>query len=175
MPRDETWFERLFAETSADVTRYALRRAPPGEAEDAVAETFLVAWRRRENVPDPPEDRLWLYGVARRVLANASRSRRRLDRLRARLASEPQAEAGEPVPEAEAVRAALARLPAGHAEALRLAAWEGLSQREIAAVLGISENAVALRTSRGRRRLRELLDRSGVTADMGDRAARETT
>lgn len=173
MTRDDTWFEQLFARTGDEITRYAMRRAGFADAEDAVAETFLVAWRRRAEVPDPPGDMLWLYGVARRVLANAGRGRRRLERLRARLAREPSSPSGEEQAgdRADAVRAALEQLPAEQAEVLRLAGWEELTHREIAAVLGISENAVALRASRARRALRELLDRTALEPDMDSQTA----
>jgi RNA polymerase sigma factor (sigma-70 family) len=175
MTRDETWFERLFADTAAEITRYVLRRAGPADAEDAVGEVFLVAWRRRQDVPDSPEDLLWLYGVARRVLANARRGRRRLDRLRARIAAEPLPPAAEPEDDRiAAVRAALGRLAPDDAEVLRLSTWEELSHREIAAVLGLSENAVALRASRARKKLGEMLDRSGVQADMEAGVTRES-
>ena len=65
-------FESLFREHHAAVRGYALRRGPPDMAPDVVAETFLVAWRRLDDVPADPLP--WLYGVARRGLANARRS-----------------------------------------------------------------------------------------------------
>lgn len=160
MARDETWFRSLHARSAENVTRYALRRAASrADAEDAVSETFLVAWRRRADVPEPPEDVLWLYGVARRALANVDRGGRRLERLRARLASEPSLVAEEPFGDdaSHAVRAALSDLSELDAEVLRLLVWEGLSHREAAAVLESTENAVALRASRARKRLRELM------------------
>jgi RNA polymerase sigma-70 factor (ECF subfamily) len=71
-PTRNEGFESLFRDHYAAVRGYALRRAPRDMAPDVVAETFLVAWRRLDDVP---ADALpWLYGVARRVLANARRS-----------------------------------------------------------------------------------------------------
>lgn len=169
MERDERWLERVLEETQEHLLRYALRRASPEDAEDVVADTYLVAWRRRDVVPDPPEELLWLYGVARRQLANRRRSLARLHRLRLRIAHEPVVSVAEPDDgdlRAIEVREALGRLPGADAEVLRLLAWEGLSQREAAAVLGATENAVALRASRARRRLASMLDRSGGDADM---------
>ena len=65
---------------------YAGRRTDPATARDVAAETFLVAWRRPTAVPREPEAvRLWLYGVARRTLANAERSRGRSERVAAKL------------------------------------------------------------------------------------------
>jgi RNA polymerase sigma-70 factor (ECF subfamily) len=165
--RDTAWFERLVRQNAELLLRYALRRTSADDAEDVVAETFVVVWRRRADVPDPPDDVLWLYGVARRQLANSRRARRRREQLRLRLGRErpPTAEPGEDG-RAEAVREALDRLPAKDAELLRLLAWEGLSQRDAARVLGTTENAVALRAGRARRRLRASLDRFAAARDM---------
>lgn len=170
MVRDDAWFEALFARAGDPVLRYLLRRAP-GDAEDVAAETFVVAWRRRRDVPEPPDDLLWLYGVARKQLANNARGRRRVERLRARLKHERAPEVTTASADGDsdrslAVRAALAALSPADAELLRLLVWEELSQRDAAAVLGISENAVALRASRARKRLAALLDRSDLVADM---------
>lgn len=169
MERGEQWFERLLDGTQEQLLRYALRRASPEDAEDVVADTYLVAWRRRESVPDPPEHLLWLYGVARRQLANRRRGSARLQRLRLKLAGEPAQPVTTPSeddPRVDAIREALLRMPPDDAELLRLLAWEGLSQREAAAVLDTTENAVALRASRARRRLSDMLDRSPADVDM---------
>jgi len=162
MARDDVWLRSLHSRAAEDVTRYALRRAPSvADAEDAVSEAFLVAWRRREVVPDPPEDILWLYGVTRNALANQSRGDRRRIRLRARLATEPAHLPGPdpPDPRVGLLREALVQLPED-AELLRLLTWERLSHGQAAEVLGTSENAVALRASRARRRLAQLMTAS---------------
>lgn len=167
MVRNDAWFEWLVGDTSERLLRYALRRATATDAEDVVAETFLVAWRRRGAVPEPPEHVPWLYGVARRQLANARRGERRRERLRLAVAHErPGGDATQQDPRVEAVLTALERLPDDDAELLRLLTWEELSQREAAIALGVSENAVALRASRARQRLREMLDRSVLSPDM---------
>ena len=83
-------FSALYADCYPRLLGYALRRTHTVEdAADVVAETFLVAWRRLEHVPPGDEARLWLYGVARRVLANQRRGERRRDRLEVRLLLEP--------------------------------------------------------------------------------------
>jgi RNA polymerase sigma-70 factor (ECF subfamily) len=67
-------FRRLFDDAERDLLAYALRRVDrPEDAADVVAETFLVAWRRLDDVPPGAQARLWLYGVARRQLANQRR------------------------------------------------------------------------------------------------------
>jgi DNA-directed RNA polymerase specialized sigma24 family protein len=135
---------------------YALRRTSEDVAADVVAEVFLVAWRRLEEVPREDEARLWLYGVARRVLANHERSRRRRVRLSERVSRERIVEfaAGPPGAAAEA----FARLRRDDRELLALVAWEGLDAGEIAQVYGCSRNAARIRLSRARRRFaRELV------------------
>src|SRR3954447_15329981 len=79
-------FTRLFADTEREILAYALRRVDrPEDAADVVAETFLVAWRRLDDLPSGDGARLWLYGVARRQLANQRRGRLRRSRLANRL------------------------------------------------------------------------------------------
>ena len=92
-------FEALYAQYHAQVLGYALRRIDsPDEAADVLAETFLVAWRRLEVVPEGERSCLWLYGVARRVLSNHRRGEHRrtqlADRLREELSARPPARRG---------------------------------------------------------------------------------
>jgi RNA polymerase sigma-70 factor (ECF subfamily) len=159
--RAEARFERLYAEHGRAVLAYAVRRATGAQdAADVVAETFLVAWRRLDDVPPADEARLWLYGVARHVLANQHRSERRRERLAERLRRElPDAlDTVPPVgPDAAVVRAGLAQLGADDQEILRLSGWEELNPREIATVLGISHVAARSRLHRARHRLRAAL------------------
>ena len=152
--RDET-FEGLFRENYAAVRGYALRRAAPEAAQDVVAETFLVAWRRRDDVPD---DALpWLYGVARRVLANQRRSASRAAALERRLAGAETAanppDPGETADDSELLRLALDRLPERSREALMLVAWHGLSAARAARAAGCSRATFAVRLHRARGRL----------------------
>jgi RNA polymerase sigma-70 factor, ECF subfamily len=152
-------FEMLFRANYAAVRGYALRRTSPELAQDAVAETFLVAWRRLDDVPG---DALpWLFGVARRVLANQRRSAGRGAALveRAAVAAAPAAsDPHDAVGEAEAVRQALASLSERDREALMLVAWHGLSGARAARAAGCSRAAFEVRLHRARRRLATLLD-----------------
>jgi RNA polymerase sigma factor (sigma-70 family) len=171
-------FERLFRETRDDLLAYALRRSPsPEEAADAVAETYLIAWRRLERVPAGDEARLWLFGVARNVLRKGVTRRHGRDRLVDRLGRELRASGvGEP-PVAderlETIRHALAQLPGRDRELLTLAAWEGLTAQEIAAVTGMSANVVRVRLHRARKRLKRELDRPRPVTALGERVAME--
>ncbi|MEV4812202.1 RNA polymerase sigma factor [Micromonospora avicenniae] len=158
----EDRFRRVYAGNFQPLLAYALRRTEqPEDAADVVAETFLVAWRRSYEMPADAEVRLWLYGVARRVLANHHRTglrRERLgERLRHRLRDVVAADPGREVPERLAIQAALARLGELDREVLTLTIWEGLEPREVAAVLRVNPAAVRTRLLRARARLRDLI------------------
>lgn len=142
------------------VLAYALRRTDRATAEDVVAETFVIAWRRLADVPEAPLP--WLIGVARRVLANQRRGERRREALAGRLRSQPVAPID--VPGDGAAAAALAALSERDREALLLHAWEGLSNAEAAVVLGCSVNAFAVRLHRARERFARALEREEVPA-----------
>jgi RNA polymerase sigma-70 factor (ECF subfamily) len=151
-------FEQLYVELHPAVSAYVVRRLPeltdPG---DVLADVFTVVWRRLDELPRAPADRLWIYGVARRCVSQAMRSSARRDRLTARLgAALPALRWGDPDIRL-VVRDAIAALPNGEAEALRLVAWDGLSHEEAAYVLECSVNAVAIRLHRARKRLERLL------------------
>lgn len=151
-------FDTIFSENQRAVLGYAMRRTESAaDAEDVAAETFTICWRRLEVVPlDEPLP--WLYGVARRVLANQRRGRGRRERLisvlRAPDVSTP-VKLGDDL-DAPAFRA-LASLSPADQELLRLVAWEELGHGEIARVLGITPNAVAIRLHRARARLAQAL------------------
>lgn len=81
-------FEGFYAAHGKAITSYVRRRAGDAEVGDIVAQVFCVAWRRFDAVPAPPEDRFWLYGVARRMVADHRRSVLRRVRLRQRLTAE---------------------------------------------------------------------------------------
>ncbi|AGZ43051.1 RNA polymerase sigma factor [Actinoplanes friuliensis] len=158
----EDRFRRMYAANFAPLLAYAVRRVEQHEdAADVVAETFLIAWRRGHELPPGDEARLWLYGVARRVLSNHHRGgvrRERLgDRLRQRLAAVVTADPAGEVVERLTVQAALARLGDLDREVLTLTIWEGLQPREVAAVLQVTPEAVRTRLSRARAKLRELV------------------
>jgi RNA polymerase sigma-70 factor (ECF subfamily) len=151
--------EGIFRAYERRVLAYALRRtSSPADAEDAAAETFTIAWRKIERVP---EDALpWLLGVARRVIANQRRGSQRRAWLSWRLERQPTSEATSlPVGEATdgPALSALARLRPDDQELLRLVAWDDLDHGGIGRVLGISPNAVAIRLHRARRRFADEL------------------
>jgi RNA polymerase sigma factor (sigma-70 family) len=155
-------FNELYQAQYETVLRYALRRTDPETARDAVAETFLVAWRRLDTVPaDLAQATPWLYGVARNVLANADRSRRRAERVTAKLSHQRQAEYAPGTDRAVIERArlerALAKLTPADQEVLRLVGWEELDVAEAAVAMGCSSSTMAVRLHRARRRLERAL------------------
>lgn len=159
-------FTGLYDQYYRRVLRYALQHAEPGAAEDVASETFLVAWRRMAEIPEPPlpEPPLpWLLAVARNLLrqqfGRARRQRRLADHISA-LTSERDLTAwdvGEHVVERAAALAALAALSGDDVETLTLVTWHGLSAAEAAAVIGCSPHAFTVRLHRARKRLSEAL------------------
>jgi RNA polymerase sigma factor (sigma-70 family) len=164
-------FQRLYEEHYARLFAYALRRWPDASgAQDVVADTFLVLWRRLDDAPmDDQELTLWLYGVIRRVLANRLRARQRQERLAERFS-----EIVRELPETEELAAnrleayrlleALLELTEQEREILLLAGWERLSTAQLGAVLGCSENAAAIRLHRARKRLTEVYKKENERA-----------
>ncbi len=162
----EALLEDAYRTTGTAVLGYAIRRAASREdALDVVAETFATAWRRRADMPTVPEEiRPWLFGIARRCLANAARSSSRAGRLGARLA-DAFTDVAVPDPstlhdhraESRQVHGALALLSADDRELVTLIAWEGLSPTEAATVLGLSAGTARVRLHRARLRLRAAL------------------
>ena len=166
MPLTSERSERLRSlyETYAPrVLAYGLRRTSRDEAEEVVAETFVVAWRRLAEVPDDPVP--WLLAVARRVLANQRRASLRRKALDQKLAWAPgpwSLVASDPAEEVGARMAlgdALKHLNEWDREALLLVAWEGLDNRRAAVVMNCSPARFAVRLHRARRRLTQHLRR----------------
>jgi len=156
----EERFNRLVREHGDAVHRYLRRRYRGGDGtdvEDLLADVMAIAWRRLDDVPGDAEAP-WLFGVARRRLSNARSRQTRRDRIMAPL----RPKAASPAAEEEALadlglREALSRLPDKEREALTLTAWEGLGPEELAAALGVSVNAAAIRLSKAKTRLLGIL------------------
>lgn len=161
-------FEARFAELYPKVLAFSIRRTPSREiAEDIAAETFAVAWRRRD---EPVRTWLpWLYGIARQLIRNSARAAGRRERLQARLEAEPPIVLRDPADattERQATLAAFAALPEADREILMLIVWEELSSTEGARVLGCTRAAFELRLFRARRRLEKELAAAGHSRDV---------
>lgn len=160
---DEDAFRATFAATYDDVRRFVARRVHPADAPDVVSEVYLVAWRRAADLPRPVDEaRPWLFATARNVMANRARGSRRHTAVAVRLAQQPATTGGahdDGVASRVDLGRAFARLSAADQEVLALTAWDGLTQAEAGAVLGISAGTYGVRLVRARRRLARHLGR----------------
>ncbi|MFW0768780.1 sigma-70 family RNA polymerase sigma factor [Arthrobacter koreensis] len=162
-PDREARFRALYAAVYPDLLRFVQRRTGAGHAENLVAETFLVVWRRFEDLPAGEADRrAWIFGIGRNMMLNGRRGEQRRSALGVRLSEAVSV----PVSSAEIdfaeqrmdVARAWRQLSEVHQEALGLAVFEDLPGPQAAAVLGISPVAYRIRLTRARRALRLLLD-----------------
>ncbi len=152
-PDDVLEFTRAWEHDGPRVAAYARRHVGAEEAQDVVAETFLQAWRRWDDVPRPPI--AWLVGAARKVIGNHRRAAGRRAALHDRLvlldsAACSAADAGVLATERMAALEALAGLPEDQREALLLVTWDGLTGDEAASVLGVRAGALRVRLHRAR-------------------------
>lgn len=155
--------EECFNTHYSSILSYFVRRCPNvTDAEDATTAVFTVAWRKIHKLPDEPDTRLWLFGVARRVLADQRRSATRRERLTARITAEqlPQSAPDYVASTVEtlAIRTAFQSLSDSDRDLLALVAWEGLSPAEIAEVLNTPAPVISARLYRARRRLAKRLE-----------------
>jgi RNA polymerase sigma-70 factor (ECF subfamily) len=159
-------FEEFYRATYPRVLAYARSVASREDADDAVAEAYAIAWRRQLDIPAGVELG-WMIGVARRVLANARRGRRRTGALHALLDLQPRAVARDPAERVEDgdLRAALMTLSPLDREAILLTAWFDLSSADAAQALGITPAAFRMRVARARRRVRVALSPPPTTEE----------
>jgi RNA polymerase sigma-70 factor (ECF subfamily) len=170
VPSDETpaarrdRFEEVARDLIEPLRRFLARRTDAATADDVLADTLLVCWRRFDEMPE--ESLPWAYGVARHCLANAERGVRRQARVAAKIAVVDPPAGSAPAESSststasgreDAVVEALAAMRPEDAELLRLWAWEQLTPAEIATVLDVTTNAVSIRLHRARGRLRDEL------------------
>ncbi|MBF4599295.1 RNA polymerase sigma factor [Frigoribacterium sp. VKM Ac-1396] len=148
--------------TSRDLLGYFLRRVRSAEdAADLLGETQLVVWRRVDQLPgEPLEARLWMFGIARRVLSTYRRAGARrvalADRLRQEI--EVRGPVAQPASDGEELRALLLTLSYLDQEIIRLVHWEGFSLAEVATILDKRPGTVRSRYSRARMSLRQAID-----------------
>lgn len=158
---DEQRFRRLYRQHYAAIHGFAYRRLlDPGSAADAAAEVFLVAWRRLDQIPAPELG--WLFGVAHRVVMATNRADQPVTAALEDADSIPYvgetADRYEAWEELRRVAAVVDRLSPSDRQVLLLVAWEELSGAELAAALGCSRGAAAVRLHRARTRLRRELE-----------------
>jgi RNA polymerase sigma-70 factor (ECF subfamily) len=155
----EARFADLYRRYGQQIRAYCIRRTASSDVADAVADTFLVAWRRIERIPEGDAILPWLYGVAYRVLSHQwrheARGRRLIEKLQGMAPTEPLSVEVLVVGNEKyrLVLQASSRLRPIDREVLRLTLWEEMSHADVAAVLGIGLAAVKQRAYRARRNL----------------------
>ena len=155
----------LFAAHFESVRAYCHRRLSVNDANDAVAEVFMTAWQKIDQLPAEPGTLPYLYGIARNTVAHSRRSFSRRRRLRDRVGSLAVDWPADPETvvlagaERDGVMEALAGLSDADQEVLRLRTWEELTAPQIASVLGISTSAAEKRLTRATDRLRAAVAR----------------
>jgi RNA polymerase sigma factor (sigma-70 family) len=170
----EAGFRQIYEANYDRVLAYSLRRAEPQDAQDAVAETWLVVWRRFDEVPDEPLP--WLFGVCRKALSNKRRAQGRRAALHDRIAGGAplhQRDHADAVGERSRIEAALHSLKEPDREALLLTAWEGLKPAEAAAALNCSARTFSVRLHRAKARLAKELALGEASENLPARVAVE--
>lgn len=167
---DEIRFRDLFDRHHRSVMAYFSRRVrDETEVLSATDDVFLVAWRRLDDVPEGDAALRWLYGVARKVLANHRRGLARFAELRHKIEAQPAFPVRGPATEAilsvqeEQMLRALETLPEKDREVLLLTYWEQLPHEDVGHILGCSTEAVHVRRYRAVNRLRAALGRTEQT------------
>ena len=158
---DEQWFESVFSEHGQAIVKFLYRRGAYAEAEDLAAETFVVLWRKRDEVPDGAE-LPWLYKTAGLTLSNWFRKKKSLP-LGYATESLDSVDSNDPaslVMENQGMRTVLAELSERDREIILAVAWEGLTGQALADYLGVSRNAADVALSRARKRLEEAIARN---------------
>jgi RNA polymerase sigma factor, sigma-70 family len=150
-------FTALYDRYYRSVMGYVLLRVEQGVAEDVCSETFLVAWRRLDELPK--QELPWLLGVARNILAKQREIRYRRKVLADRIAALTTErdhvawDVAEHVVDREQAISALRALREKDVEAMILATWYGLAPQQAATVMGCSVRAFNVRLHRARKRL----------------------
>jgi RNA polymerase sigma-70 factor (ECF subfamily) len=174
---DEARFVDVYRRYGRQIQAYCARRTDGPQVADAVADTFLVAWRRIDQIPEGEAALLWLYAVAYRVVSHQWRHKARSRRLIQRLQGLADIESFSPDvvlvtgEEHRLVHLAAARLRPTDQEILRLTLWEELPHADVAVVLGIAITAVKERAYRARRNL--AAEYQKLSGDSQPPAARE--
>ena len=154
----------LYQETRQDLFAFLLRRCATAEdAADALAETYRVAWEKRQRIPAGPQARPWLFGVARNAAREKRRSSERHATAKRALALAAERAYGTTTPETDALDTALGTLSALDREIVMMLSADGLSSMEVGSILGLSPTAIRSRAHRARHKLRAHL--SAVESD----------
>jgi RNA polymerase sigma-70 factor, ECF subfamily len=162
VPRDEDLIEELYSEYERRIYRYiAARVGSSAEAEDLASQTYLKAIETLQRGYIAQNSAAWLFGIARHIVADHYRSRRKVSSLDdAEGIAAPEHRLDEAIAtqfQLERVADALASLAPDRAEALALRIFGDLSSAEVAEVMGKSPGAVKLLIYRAIQDLRSRL------------------
>lgn len=158
--RDADRVASIMEANAPDLLAYFMRRVQvPEDAADLLGDALLVIWRRAGSIPsDGLEARMWMYGIARNLLATHGRTARRRSALQDKLRGQlREAEASVPGDDPLDVRGLISRLGELDREIIRLTHWDGFTQKQAAQVLGIPEGTLRSRHHRAREALRRML------------------
>lgn len=142
-------FEDLFSTYATAVHRYAQRRTNASDVDDVVADVFVIAWRKMDEIPAGFEQ-AWLFRTAWNVLAN--RYRKYVEVPFEQLPDEPGDDIADSVLADVTLQRAWQQLSMRDREVLRLVAWEGMNGAALAEALGISVSGAGVALSRARER-----------------------
>lgn len=155
---DDEQFSRLYEETSRDLLAFLLRRCKTADAAaDCLAESFRIAWEKRNRIPGGDDARPWLFGVARNVMRRELVRDQRTAAATSELAVASERAGATPIPYDATVHDALAELTELDREIVMMLSFDGLAPREVASILGLSANVVRVRAHRAREKLRATL------------------
>ncbi|WP_333773068.1 RNA polymerase sigma factor [Streptomyces sp. IBSBF 3136] len=169
-------FAVIFDRYADDIHRYIARRLGSDTADDLMAETFEIAFKRRRRYDlAHPHARPWLYGIATNLIRRHRRDEARRLRALARVASlstgtehdGPEDGVAERLSADAPLAGALAGLPTRYRDVLLVIAWGELDYEEAARALRVPVGTVRSRLHRARTRLRTALagpDRTAPTA-----------
>ncbi len=169
---DAATIERFYKEHAERVLAWAIRLGGPAvDPEDVAQDVFAIALRRLPDFRGDSKPSTWLFGITRRVVANA----RRRAAVRRLVGLDAADELPDVAPGADEVvdrarrrrqvQLALEKLRRPHREAIALVDLEGLSAVEAAELLGVPTGTIYSRLHLGRRAFAHALQRQGVTRD----------
>jgi RNA polymerase sigma factor (sigma-70 family) len=172
-PNNDERFTRLYEDTSRDLLAFLLRRCATAEdAADCLAESYRIAWETRSRIPAGQEARPWLFGVARNIARQTHKGETRRAATTTALATAAEHWYTPSGPEDSALADALSELSPVDQEIITMIAADELPPREVAAILGLSPNAVRIRAHRAREKLRVLLGPAAPDEDADPADAR---
>ena len=157
------------------------RVADPATAEDILQDVFVKIQARLGQLKDPAKLQSWIYLITRDAIIDHYRTRKKTVEVPESLTEEGEPQTGEFAELKAALLRMIHSLPEPYREALVLTEFDGLTQQEHAARVGISLSGAKSRVQRGRQQLKQMLtdccafefDRRGKVIDCASRGKTE--